>query len=445
MNNAYKYPESDTRQSGRPLSGRRIIVDRLLGQLFTLTVSIRSLGVKTRLDRADKLFEIDRYEQLYNHLVISVFGSCLGNSKKFGIGDMLPHSTAPINNQDTKSATYQPDVSSFGASGIFKRVAQAPLTECFANEDFKAKRFFLWVTEPEISYVPIEEEIRTEEEQELSQENYSILQPMIPAQLSAPEATESKFIAFIFDQFTEVQKRLVEVNLRRRNRFICAQRHARRLQKQQGSEKKNKPESEQLNPSGRPEPSVSAAPRRQTEQMTQQQPSTPKEEMGQGHPETAVHSSRTKSSGTDPTMLEGDVKASGVSQPPMTVVSSTSLKVAYPRAPSIEGSKRSVFRCPCCCQDLPIVYAERSKWRSAPLDLIKMLQVLTKLTGSTFRRIYCLIPASYPTARKDCECTEHVETGNFTWKKNTGARITGFAMLAAQRANGTPSHALRTT
>ncbi len=45
-----------------------------------------------------------------------------------------------------------------------------------------------------------------------------------------------------------------------------------------------------------------------------------------------------------------------------TQVSTTAARLAYPRAPLVDDEK-DFFKCPCCCQTLPVMMSKGNRWR----------------------------------------------------------------------------------
>jgi hypothetical protein len=153
---------------------------------------------------------------------------------------------------------------------------------------------------------------------------------------------------------TIIQKRLINSNLRRRNRFIYAQRHSKKLEgrpampeKEMGNFMAQKPM--MASPKSLQQPTGATLSRIQ---------------------ETAVQQPNPLPT-TEPTV---DTKASDVvgsivmpqkniaSQPAMTQISSTGLKLVYPRPPKIKDGLHT-FKCPCCCQSFPKMFSEGARWR----------------------------------------------------------------------------------
>ncbi|KAL4954376.1 hypothetical protein BDW69DRAFT_183595 [Aspergillus filifer] len=135
-----------------------------------------------------------------------------------------------------------------------------------------------------------------------------------------------------------IQTRLVEANLRRRHRFLYAQRHAEKLG--EGS-------SAQV---GDPEdvaPSIIA----QSQVPTHNLPRAGSTERPQAH------------SATTATRLDVSVMLSPNQerQAATTVLSETTFGVTYPLPPAISEGQE-IFTCPCCYLALPAIVAKGQKW-----------------------------------------------------------------------------------
>ncbi|KAL4778459.1 hypothetical protein BJX76DRAFT_362718 [Aspergillus varians] len=143
-----------------------------------------------------------------------------------------------------------------------------------------------------------------------------------------------------------IQLRLIDANLRRRSRFLYAQKHARKLGV--GSH-----------------PGHSAPPIRMSAQANQiprshatltiRAPKTPTPEFGHDGP---AQSTTTATAVDSP--LEFNQKQEA--KPPTTVISITSSQIRYPRPPSISDAQR-VFTCPCCCQSIPATMGRGNQWK----------------------------------------------------------------------------------
>jgi len=169
---------------------------------------------------------------------------------------------------------------------------------------------------------------------------------------------------------TSIQCRLIEANLRRRNRFLYAQRHSERL-------------------AITTDPPYATLPSNATEEHSALLDwaysilqsffhvliaaaiigwRTFRERRQQAIvTTTAKRSPRVlpAMTGTSASKLSGFTAAQQVPARPQgapTQISVTLTKVQYPRPPRIaQGAE--VFRCPCCCQMLPVMFAEETRWK----------------------------------------------------------------------------------
>lgn len=139
---------------------------------------------------------------------------------------------------------------------------------------------------------------------------------------------------------TEVQNRLIEANIRRRNRFIYAQTHAEHL-----AMAYVKPQSHHM---GGQNIAVDNS-----------------KDPGQGNPKTdhpthsEVGTATTATAIDNPSILDVTrFQLPGAT----TVMSSTVVKIKYPRPPKMKKDAK-LFKCPCCCQALPAELAENEKWK----------------------------------------------------------------------------------
>ncbi|KAE8320572.1 hypothetical protein BDV39DRAFT_211546 [Aspergillus sergii] len=136
---------------------------------------------------------------------------------------------------------------------------------------------------------------------------------------------------------TTIQQRLIESNLKRRNRFLYAQRHAMKL-----SERNQVPSVSLPTPRKPPMPSVLDVFERTTEE----------------HEMPKVYSTTTATEVQEPTPLPAQASA----QPATTAISAISSRVTYPRPPPLK-SDQNVFQCPCCCQTLSTSVSRGSRWK----------------------------------------------------------------------------------
>jgi hypothetical protein len=154
-------------------------------------------------------------------------------------------------------------------------------------------------------------------------------------------------------RLTKVQLRLIKCNLKRRNRFIYAQKHSKKLNPNVLNSEFNinlaepKPLEFETDTAG--DLAKKEAPKMQVEpELFREQPSP----VPGGTVTTATVVSSTL------TIRPGAVP----SQAATTQVSSTGSRLTYPNPPKIKDGAR-VFKCPCCCQTLPIMMSAGGRWR----------------------------------------------------------------------------------
>lgn len=172
-------------------------------------------------------------------------------------------------------------------------------------------------------------------------------------------------------KLTKVQQRLINCNLKRRNRLIYAQKHSKRLNPDLmnsafaidlgGDLKPSDSELDQVKDPAREESS-------EAQVLTDTSPSKPSVGPG-GTVTTATVVSSTL------TIRPGAVP----SQAATTQVSSTGSRLTYPNPPRIKEGAR-VFKCPCCCQTLPTMMSEGGRWRYVPAVIFCRSNGLPDLT-----------------------------------------------------------------
>lgn len=174
--------------------------------------------------------------------------------------------------------------------------------------------------------------------------------------------------------FTQIQHRLIRANLKRRNRFIYAQSHAHKLAA--------------VNTSHFSKPRIQLSTRaleqrrvldmlwfllslawlwklrmaylfRHSKWNTLSQSQTSRDD----HAVTAKgEPMNTESSASAMTGFSAVRPRSLRSHTARTQISVTTTKIEYPRPPrAVEGTL--LFKCPCCCQPLPIMFAEETHWK----------------------------------------------------------------------------------
>ncbi|KAL3447097.1 hypothetical protein BJX65DRAFT_104514 [Aspergillus insuetus] len=141
-------------------------------------------------------------------------------------------------------------------------------------------------------------------------------------------------------QVTPIQQRLIDANLRRRNRFLYAQKHAKKLG---GNFRPLKP-----TPIAMP-PLVKQVPRPEA--------STSAYSAGVG--ETALGSTTTATMVDEPIVIPSKQQTATSTA---TAISVTTTQISYPKPPIIHNDQ-ALFTCPCCCQSLPVAMGRGSHWK----------------------------------------------------------------------------------
>jgi hypothetical protein len=159
-----------------------------------------------------------------------------------------------------------------------------------------------------------------------------------------------------------VQDHFVRANIRRRNRFVYAQRHAKNLAAFNLKSTKLDEPVESLDRLDKGQPGAVTIERAVHQHIketisTQEQPNA-KDEAAQSIKSRDLTS---KASTFGPTDEIKDPGATTASQQAMTQASHTALKVTIPRPRKIKKGLK-IFKCPCCCQTLPYRFTERNQW-----------------------------------------------------------------------------------
>lgn len=166
-------------------------------------------------------------------------------------------------------------------------------------------------------------------------------------------STDGRVLELESTELSSPQERLLQTNLRRRNRFLQAQRHSEGLKSLQWGERGNI--YDRLERAG---DGTERSTKEEQVDMANQQPG---QELASTFPvEPTV-------SGTSASIPESKLNAQSVkrksSQVAMTTITTLAAAVRYPRPPKVqEGS--AMFKCPCCCQTLPVEVAlDGTRWK----------------------------------------------------------------------------------
>lgn len=141
-------------------------------------------------------------------------------------------------------------------------------------------------------------------------------------------------------ELTEVQKRLVDANIRRRNRFVYAQTHAEHLDMAH-----HRPQSHHA----------------VSQSIAAGHPEDPMQEKSETNLPTRSEVGTTTTATTidNPSIL--DVTLFRLPEA-TTAMSSTVVKIKYPGPPKVKWDAK-LFKCPCCCQALPAELTQNEKWK----------------------------------------------------------------------------------
>lgn len=208
-------------------------------------------------------------------------------------------------------------------AGINSRVQKADASFNYDNPDIQALRQHL-----EILLLARPSEIGT-----------------LQARISSPEiilySSTHEGVEFGSGSLDDISKRLIDANLRRRNRFLYAQRHAEKL-------------------------SNTIPVRDSSRQVTTQStiiPRSPIRSFSTEGQELKRHSSPVESA-TTATVIQDTITmpTQSVHYSTATVVSVTASRVEYPKPPSV-NINQVIFQCPCCCQMLPISVSSGARWK----------------------------------------------------------------------------------
>ncbi|KAI5460418.1 hypothetical protein BGZ63DRAFT_404887 [Mariannaea sp. PMI_226] len=167
--------------------------------------------------------------------------------------------------------------------------------------------------------------------------------------------------AQIQDQVNKVtpeQQHLITANLRRRHRFQYAKQHQQKL---------DYFDIRSVVPKVRPDEGITQDRETNLPKSDNKPANEQSEPHGSGKNEDSnsrdYEPKSTMPSGTDPSMVGGDILKSSMSlQTAASHVSVSVAKMRYPSAPKLSERMRG-FKCPCCFQTLPEMFQEPSRWR----------------------------------------------------------------------------------
>ncbi|KAJ6024228.1 hypothetical protein N7540_005025, partial [Penicillium herquei] len=153
-------------------------------------------------------------------------------------------------------------------------------------------------------------------------------------------------------KLSDVQMRLIDCNLRRRNRFIYAQSHSQGLVPVKVDSRIQVQMSQSVEISEKRETIAAHGSISSQKEVDVQTVTTLR---------TGTSASAISASFLFPTINQTAPSASS------SIMSSTVIDLDYPRPPKIMNASH-IFRCPCCCESLPVAMANKNKWRKHVSD-----------------------------------------------------------------------------
>jgi hypothetical protein len=145
-------------------------------------------------------------------------------------------------------------------------------------------------------------------------------------------------------RLSPIQLRLIEANLKRRNRFLYAQQHALKLETGSGDSVST---SRGKSTSGK---------QKQSLDVGQMAPFLSREK------ELAMDELHVQSTTTATQVDERIEIPRQIARSVTTAVSVTSSRITYPKSPSLHDHQM-LFTCPCCCQSLAVAVGRGNQWK----------------------------------------------------------------------------------
>lgn len=143
-------------------------------------------------------------------------------------------------------------------------------------------------------------------------------------------------------RLSPIQLRLIEANLKRRNRFLYAQRHAQKLESNLGQSKKTPRGIEALG------------------KQSQRSDVNPLSQGGVALVRDGIEAQSTTTATHVDDAIE--IPPEQIPRSATTVVSVTSSRITYPKPPRFHNHQM-LFTCPCCCQSLPVAIGRGNQWK----------------------------------------------------------------------------------
>ncbi|KAK2800230.1 hypothetical protein FQN50_008194 [Emmonsiellopsis sp. PD_5] len=158
---------------------------------------------------------------------------------------------------------------------------------------------------------------------------------------------------------TGVQSRLIEANLKRRHRFLYAEKRWRKQTRERATRHSTSLTQEDSESYVVVHSSHSTTVNRE-QVVKSKKPSEHQEQRELPCPKTPEAAPTLTS--TSPTAIRDEIVIPAGTQAPTSIASATSAKVAYPKAPEVLLGQIA-FRCPCCQLTLPISNSRGVRWK----------------------------------------------------------------------------------
>ncbi|GAP92591.1 putative WD domain-containing protein [Rosellinia necatrix] len=160
-------------------------------------------------------------------------------------------------------------------------------------------------------------------------------------------------------KLTSIQERLIEANLRRRHRFLEAQRHSRGLEDAHGLENAYGLEDLSITPQQTITETPSSHAKQGANSTSARNVAATMQALLRGPRHGAPLTTVTSASGLDSKW--GGLRDSRRPSSTATRITTITAAARYPKAHA--PSEQKLIKCPCCCQAIPASEAEASQWK----------------------------------------------------------------------------------
>lgn len=151
---------------------------------------------------------------------------------------------------------------------------------------------------------------------------------------------------------SEIQTRLIRCNLKRRNRFLYAQQHSIGLHPS--------PAEQSITLQVADKTRLETISNPNTSNFSDREQSSTAWDGKTGTSASAVSDTFTLAIDTPTAPVTAPIPSAAA--PASTIMSGNVVDLDYPQPPKVKEGAH-FFRCPCCCQTLPVSFREHNKWR----------------------------------------------------------------------------------